>query len=90
MEVWTYYVPIKVQTRIGQTLLIRGNSVTQTWFRSSAACAGGAKGKRLWATRFIAVLWHVRKHRNEAIFRGFVIPPTILASKIAEEMGLWV
>lgn len=44
----------QVQIRIGQTLLIRSNSVTQTWFLSSTTYAGGAKGKR-----FIAVLWHM-------------------------------
>ena len=85
IRVWDY-----VQLRTGLTLLIMDDTVAQIWHLSSSTATGGERGRRLWATRFMVVLWHVWKQRNETIFRGLVMHPAILASKIIEEMGLWV
>lgn len=48
------------------------------------------EGKRIWTTRFMAVLWNTWKQTNDTIFREKRVHPVVLATRIREETELWL
>ena len=83
------WATLTLNTRI--QIMIRGDSLEQTWARSEQKTIPLPRGAReKWASYFMAAVWHVWRQRNDKIFRGRAMPPEALALKIMEEAQLWL
>lgn len=77
-----------IEVKLGSKLLNIGDSIQHTWEISRPTAMGTST--KVWAARFMCVLWFVWKQRNDKVFHDKLLLPWNLTNKIIEEGNLWV
>lgn len=73
------------------TIMVQGDSIQSTWDKSwQRVRRQGNLPRKEWASRLMCAVWLIWKQRNDKVFRGRTIPPTILANQIKHEGDLWM
>lgn len=86
VEVWFH-----IATSLNRHIMKVAGTVTLIWQKSwEMVKSQGGMSKRDWVSRFVCTMWNIWKNRNCIIFRNQGLPATLLASRIMDEMRLWI
>lgn len=64
----------RIELHMRSKLMIREDTVEQTWDSSRTSCSI-AGNKKVWTSKFMCVLWFIWRHRNEKIFPDRLLTP---------------